>query len=146
MGIAVSFDYAAWAIAYPQFTANASQAMVTGPILTLAQQYCRNDGGGPVTDATMQTQLLWLMVAHVAALFFGQNGDTPSALVGRLSSASEGSVSVSSEFPQQPPAAAWYNQTVYGAAYWVMMKPYRMGFYRPGALFAQFPSAGDRVW
>lgn len=130
MGVVVQFNYASWVLLFPQFS-GLSQPQVVNLILPLAEGYCRNDGGGPVTSAAMQTNLLNLMVAHIAQLFFGANGQTPSPLVGRVSSASEGSVSVQTDFPSNP-NSAWYNQTPFGAAFWALAAPTRTMRYLPG--------------
>lgn len=131
MGVQVTFDYASWIQAFPQF-GSLNELQVTGPALTLAEQFCRNDGGGPVTKAATQTNLLNLMVAHVCQLMYGVNGEAASPLVGRINSATEGSVSVQAEWPQGSPAAAWYLQTPFGAMYWQATLPYRTMRYIPG--------------
>src|SRR5208282_6034259 len=101
--------------------------------------YCRNDGGGPVCDANQQTLLLNLLTAHIAQLFApAKNGQSPSTLVGRINTASEGSVSVGAEFPATP-AASWYITTQYGAAYWQLMLPFRTARYLPGYVRNQQP-------
>ncbi len=129
MGVQVQFDYAAWAAAFPMFS-HLSVQQITGPVLTFAQQYCRNDGGGPVTDAGLQLQLLNLMVAHVAQILYGTNQAAGPSAVGRLSSATEGSVSASFEFPTSADQA-WFAQTQWGAMYWQMIAPFRLGAYVP---------------
>jgi hypothetical protein len=136
MGVIVTFDYSAWIALFPQFGVTTpqytalTQNQVTNVILPLAQQYCRNDGGGPVNDAGVQAQLLNLMVAHVAQILFGSSIQPLSPLVGRISNASEGSVSVSVDFPTTA-TNAWYLQTPFGAAFWQLMLPYRLGRYVP---------------
>jgi len=75
--------------------------------------------------------LLYLLTAHVAALSYGENGQGPRPLVGRISSATEGSVSVSAEYNVAPGSAQWYAQTGYGAQYWEATAKYRVGRYRP---------------
>lgn len=130
MGVAVTFDYTTWSELFPQFS-SLTENQVTALALPLAEQYCRNDGGGPVSTAATQANLLNLMVAHICQLLFGANGQAPSPLVGRISDASEGSVSVRTEFPQTV-NAAWYNQTPFGAAFWAATAPYRTMRYLPG--------------
>ena len=130
MGVQVTFSYSAWAAQFPEF-ATVSQTLVTGTVLTLAQVYCRNDGGGPVSDANTQTALLNLMVAHLCAIFYGVNGAAPTGLVGRIASASEGSVNVGVDMPSGSPSAAWFNQTTYGAAFWAMSAQFRTMRYIP---------------
>ena len=131
MGVIVSITYATWITAYPQFSTTVSQAAFDGMLFPLAQQYVRNDGGGPVCNAGTQTQLLNLMLAHLATLFYGVNGGSgPSPLVGRINSATEGSVSVSAEMPTSQ-QAAWFMQTPAGAAFWQLALPFRLGRYFP---------------
>ena len=136
MGVIVQFSFANWAAAFPQFVTSApnfialTETQVVNVILPIAQQYCRNDGGGPVNDAALQAQLLNLMVAHVAQLLFGSALQPLSPLVGRVSDASEGSVAVAVDFPTTA-SNAWFAQTQYGAAYWQMLLPFRLGRYVP---------------
>lgn len=142
MGVVVIFDPAAWRLAYPQF-AFLTDEQLTGSVLPVAEVYLRNDGTGPVQKQETQKTLLWLIVAHVAQLMFGRvtdgvNGPQP---VGRISNASEGSVSVQFEFPTTSPGAAWFNQTPYGAAFWAASAAYRTMRYIPG-----FPSSSRRLF
>ena len=131
MGVMVTFDPVAWAAAYPQFS-NVSAASLTGVILPLAQVYCRNDGGGPIDDPNMQTQALGLMVAHCAQLFFGSTTQPLSSIVGRVSNASEGSVSVTTSWPEASSLnEAWLSQTQYGAAFLVLISSVTLGRYFP---------------
>lgn len=130
MGVQVTFDYTAWVAIYPMF-ASLTETQVVDGALPIAELYCRNDGCGPVTKAAIQTNLLNLMVAHICQLMYGVNGQSPSPLVGRMSSATEGSVSVSTEFPTTP-TNAWYMQTPFGAMFWTASAPYRTMRYIPG--------------
>ena len=130
MGVQVTFNYTEWVTGYPAFAA-VPEPLVVGTVLPLAEVYLRNDGGGPVTTAAIQTALLNLIVAHVCQLLFGPTGGSPSGLVGRISSASEGSVSVSMDFPTTP-SNAWFMQTSYGAAFWQATAQYRTMRYLPG--------------
>lgn len=141
MGVQVTFNYANWALLFPQFS-NLNSTQVTTLILPLAQQYCRNDGGGPVTDPLIQTNLLNLMVAHVAQLMFGSVTQPLSPLVGRVSSATEGSVSVQVDMPSTP-NSAWFMQTPFGAAFWQASSVYRTMRYIPGPrrCFNPWPNA-----
>jgi hypothetical protein len=130
MGISVPFVFDVWASAYPMFS-NIDQNTIQAVVLPLAQSYHRNDGGGPINDPVIQTQALWLAVAHVAQLMFGSTTQEASPLVGRVSNATEGSISVTAEYNDKNPAGAWWEQTTYGAAYWQLIKSYAMGFYHP---------------
>jgi hypothetical protein len=128
VGVVVPFVYPDWATAYPQF-ANVTEAQVVGVSLTLAQQYHVNDGHGPINDPLVQTQALWLAVAHVTQLMFGSTNQPNSPLVGRVASAGQGSVNVNADY-KSTLSSQWWDQTVYGAAYWQIIKGYSMGFYR----------------
>jgi hypothetical protein len=130
MGVIVAFDYQAWVLAYPQFS-TIPRATVTDVILEIAEIYCRNDGGGPVSKAQTQQTLLWLMVAHVAQLLYGANGQSPSGIVGVITAATEGSVSVSANFPATQ-NNAWFLQTPFGAAFFAATASYRTMRYLPG--------------
>lgn len=139
MGVQVAFIYAQFIAAFPEFTnpPGPTETAVTTVYEPLAEVYCRNDGGGPVTSATLQIALLNMMTAHVTALLFGMPNYAggvwtfqPSPLVGRVNQASEGSVSVSVDMPSSP-NSAWFNQTKYGAMYWQAILPLRLGKYIP---------------
>jgi hypothetical protein len=128
LGVQVTFDASAFATLFPTITISANQ--LTTLVLPVAELYCRNDGGGPVTTAATQTSLLNLMVAHVATLMVpplaSPAGTVPA--VGRVSTASQGSVSVALEFPQNP-NDAWFNTTPYGAAFRAATSAYRTARY-----------------
>lgn len=135
MGVVVSFNYAQWIATYPEFTGLVSQSQATS-YFAIATTIQRNDGGGPVNSADQQLSLLNMLVAHIAALFgpsaAGQSA-TPGGIVGRISGATQGSVSVqaaaySSNVSEQ---MAWFIQTKYGAMYWVATAPFRTMRYLP---------------
>ena len=125
----VTFDPAAFKLRYPEF------ATLDNALLTLyfaeATLYLDNTDCSPVTNLTVRAMLLNMIVAHIAAMNAGANGQAPSPLVGRVSNATEGSVSVGTDYAV-PGTAAWYAQTKYGAAYWEATKRYRLGRYIPG--------------
>jgi len=128
---------------YPEF--NALDPVLLGLYFNEATMYCRNDGGGPVHDIQTLTAFLNMLTAHIAALNGGVNGQSATALVGRVSSASEGSVHISVEM-KVPDTASWLMQTKYGAAYWEASKPYRLGghFVAPLGDDTDIPSAFGR--
>ena len=119
MTIAV-FDYQSWAARYPELAPTTSAALATA-LFVEAGAYLNNTDASPVCDVAMRGVYLNMLVAHLAAL---QNAQ----LVGRISSASEGSVSVSSEYAV-PGSAAWYAQTKYGAAFWAATASFRVMIY-----------------
>ena len=140
MGIQISPNYENWVALFPQFSylSLAQFNMYFG----IATNYIRNDGFGPVCDTNQQTDLLYLTTAHIAQLMAPtKTGGKPSTLVGRINHASQGSVSVGTDFPVSA-NAAWWSQTPYGAAVWQMMLPYRLGpRYVPGIgrVFSPWP-------
>jgi hypothetical protein len=133
----VIFNYPLWAQRYPEFS------QTVGPDLAQllfaeAGQYCDNSPCSVICDIPLRTIILNALVAHLAVLNVGANGSPASPLVGRLSDASEGSVSVSTEMGNPGDAGAsvnWYMQSKYGASAWQLMSPYRLGGrYTPGAV------------
>lgn len=67
----------------------------------------------------------YLLVAHKALLQDRINSGN-SGLVGRISSATEGSVSISSEYPSGSGALEqWLKQTPYGAEFYAITLPWR---------------------
>ena len=69
-----------------------------------------------------------LPTAHIAQLFAPMaNGQPASTLVGRINSATQGSVSVQAAYSNNvTEQMAWFVQTQYGAMYWVATAPYRL--------------------
>ena len=71
--------------------------------------------------------LLFLLVAHFAVLQQRVEGD--NEVVGRISSASQGSVSVTLDNGQTTLSDKWYQQTPYGSKYWALTAKYRSFLY-----------------
>lgn len=133
MGVVVDFTYTDWLGVYPQFTSTVTQSAFDLTIFPLTTNFCANDGSGQASTAAIQTNLLGLMASHIAQLLFGTPAQPVSPLVGRINSASEGSVSVGVDMPTTGnPTQAWLYQTQYGATYWALTAPYRTMHYRPG--------------
>lgn len=132
MGVKVDFDYQAWITLFPEF-ANVSEPQADA-LFVQAQLFCVNDGSGPVCDPLVQTNLLYLMMAHLAALFQLANGQPVNELVGRITNATQGSVTlaVNPDIGVEDGPSQWLAQTKYGYAYWYATAPYRMFRYFPG--------------
>jgi hypothetical protein len=126
MGVFVAFDYAAWIGLFPQFS-YIPQPVAQG-FFDAAGLYWRNDGSGPVRTAAHQSLIMNWLTAHLAALMYPTPAG-PSGTVGHIKSASEGSVSVSVDWPTTG-ANAWFLQTQYGATWWQMTAGYRTFRYR----------------
>lgn len=128
----VTFNYATWIARYPEFAGVTQQ--VAQLYFDEATTYVRNDGGGPVSSSAILAVLLNTVTAHIAWLCSTRdaNGNIVTGgavqapgLVGRVSSASEGSVSVSAENDYPAGSAQWWQQSKYGAAFWAMTAQYR---------------------
>lgn len=136
----VTFDPAVFKAAFPMFATVADAALTMN--FGLSQLFLNNSCRSVVIDANTRQTLLNLLVAHITALFQGINGAAPAGIVGRVSDATEGSVSVSAAFPENP-NAAWFDQTPWGAMYWAATAPYRTFRYiPPPAVCADFPGGG----
>jgi hypothetical protein len=158
----VTFDFDTWVATYPEFAGcSAAQGQAW---FDLADLYFANDSGNPALTAgdARFAQLVYMMTSHVAWLNAprdangapAQAGQPASPLVGRVSSASEGSVSVQTDAGDAnagSPSQAWYMQTKYGAAWWAATAPYRTARYAarptyvPGT-YGAFPAFRRRCW
>ena len=131
MGAIATFDYGAWSAAYPEFS-NIDQWQAAS-FWALAGLYHNNTGTGPVTDADQQALLMGLLTAHIAYSRVGTDGNPSPAsqgVAGRVSSASMGVVSVSTDLQGMPGTAAFYSTSSYGLAYWAATAAYRTMNYR----------------
>lgn len=93
--------------------------------------YLSNTECSLVRDLTKRALLLNMLVAHIASM----NSEGSSPLVGRINSATEGSVSVTTDMGAVSGSAAWFMQTKYGAAYWQATVSLRSFRYFPGRSF-----------
>lgn len=137
---AVVFNVALFRELYPMFSA-ASDPLLDA-LFTQACMYLDNTDASLVQDLKEREQLLMLLVAHLCALrgYDSGNGSAGgSGLVGRITSASEGSVSVSVDSSGSNDASWWYLQTPWGADYWQLTSPYRSMIYHPGASPSRYP-------
>jgi len=126
----VVFDPAAFKARYPEF-ATATDAQLQG-CFDEACLIVDNTACSVVRQVERRTTLLWMLTAHIAALTIGVNGQAPSGLVGRVDSATEGSVSVHADWSGASASQAWYLQTPYGAMFWQVTSIYRRFRYIPG--------------
>lgn len=127
MAIAV-FDYAAWIARYPEFGAVSAERAAL--FFAEACLYFDNTDGSSVQDVPTRLMLLNMMTSHVAQMAGALSPTgTPDGKVGRVSSASEGSVSVSIDLNVKPGQAAWYSQTPYGLSFWQATKGLRSATY-----------------
>jgi hypothetical protein len=126
----VVFDYSGWQMRYPELACWVAAGLAQAFFLE-AQIYLSNEACSPVPSVAKRTVLLNMLVAHIAALNAPLNGEPSPTLVGRIASASEGSVSVSVTM-ETPGTAAWFNTTKYGAAFYAATASLRTMRYVPG--------------
>lgn len=142
---AVTFDYAAFVARYPEF--GAIGQVLAQAYFDDAGAYCENDACNPAfgitvyngsTPMTLLARLLNMLTAHIAFLSAPRDaqgnpaasGSPPSPLVGRISSAAEGSVNVSVELGESgSPSEAFFSQTSYGLAFWQASAQFRTARY-----------------
>ncbi|MXV35745.1 MULTISPECIES: DUF4054 domain-containing protein [unclassified Saccharibacter] len=130
----VEFSYTDWAAAFPDLaqSVNETQARM------LFRQACRflnNTAFSIVQDVEERQDLLWLLMAHLAQLGLNASGAGSTGTqggVGRIASASRGSVSVSFDGAGLPSHAGWFTQTQYGLTYWQATAQYRQMRMTPG--------------
>jgi hypothetical protein len=130
---AVVFDYTAWSTRYPELANSVAQPLAQ-QYFNEAQLYCDNSACSVVRDDSpggQRAMLLNMVTAHIAALNAPMNNEASSPLVGRINSATEGSVSVQTQNDYPPGSVQWYQSTKYGAAYWAATAAYRTLRYIP---------------
>ena len=143
MTVAV-FVVADWRVRFPEFS-NVSDDEVNDCFTDATMILDNTDASlAPCDPATYLPRLryLWHLTAHLAQLYFGSTVQAQSRVVGRISSAGQGSVNMSAEY-NGPQAASWYNQTQYGATYWNMTRQLRTFQYVPGM---SGPACPPRRW
>lgn len=128
---AVVFDKARFQTTYPEVRAADAQLEMW---FAQAESLLDNTGRSIVKKPEEREMLLFLLVRHFAAL---AERAAQGGLVGRIASASEGSVSVSADMGAAIGNAAWYLQTPYGATYWQLTAKYRRFRYVSGGCYAR---------
>lgn len=144
MGVA-AFDYPLWAATYPEFaTVDETTATVQFDTATL---FLDNTDCSPVRDVTRRLTLLNMITAHLVKLFVPVASVAPGGLVGRISTATEGSVTVSTDYAKaNTNLEAWWVQTKYGAMYWAAMAAFRTMRYVPGPTRFVDARGYGRLW
>lgn len=124
----VTLDFAKFQADYPKFS-----NITSDQFDFLSKQvimYLDNTDNSVVDDLVARENMLYLLVAHLAYLFYGDaSGNGGAGAVGRVSSAREGSVEVDMDIGNMPFNAAFFSQTPYGFMFWQMTKPYRVPVY-----------------
>lgn len=123
----VIFDPAEFRALYPAVKATDAQLF---EYFAIAETFLDNTPCSLVKDVAQRKRLLYLLVAHIASLMGMAEDGNP--IVGRMSSATEGTVSVSFDYGTMGNNERWYLQTPWGAMYWQLTKKYRSAVYRMG--------------
>jgi len=129
MGVVV-FSASAFKTRYPEFSTVGDT--VLDAYFSESTIYLNNTESSRVQDVGQRGVLLNMLTAHLAALYSGVSGRPPVGVVGRINSATEGSVTVAADMGPVTNSQAWYLQTKYGAQYWAATAQYRQMVYRPG--------------
>lgn len=126
----VTYSYSDWVAAFPEFSGcSAPQGQA---FFNRATTLFGNSNTNPMYRAQGAAgfkTLMYLLVSHIAWLNAPRDangnpatsGQPASPIVGRINSASEGSVSVQADMGDATagsPSQAWYMQTRYGAEFW----------------------------
>lgn len=123
----VTFDPAAFKAAYPEFAAVPDARL--SYFFSIATLYLSNADNSPVQNVTRRGLYLFMITAHIAYLSGALSADGTPPAVGRVSSASEGSVSIDTDFPLTP-NTAWWMMSQYGAQFWQATASLRTMHYR----------------
>ena len=149
-GQPIVFNYETWVARYPEFAAISKP--LAQAFFDEAGLYFQNCGW--TASLSIAPTLLNMLTAHIAWLYAprdgagnpSSSGSAPSPLTGRISSASEGSVSVSTELTSSgSPSEAFFTQTRYGFSFWSATAQFRTARYaaRPTLVVnGAFPSRG----
>lgn len=136
----VAFDYAAWSLRFPELAGNISPALAQ-ECFEDACLVLNNTAYSPVRDLSRRARLLALLTAHIAQLGLPTSaGGNGAGVVGRVASATRGSVSISTDAGPQTASSAWFMQTQYGAMFWQLTAFLRQMRLMPGA------STRPRIW
>jgi hypothetical protein len=111
---AVVFDPAAFKARYPEF-ASVDDALLSA-CFTEAGFYLSNKDNSPVQDIARRSVLLNMLTAHIAYIGGALSVDGQPRPVGRVSQASQGSVSAAFDYAA-PGSTAWFQQSQYGVAF-----------------------------
>lgn len=131
----VVFEPTVFQAKYPEFAG--INAGLLQDDFNLATLHLNNSCQSRVRDANVRQTLLGLLTAHIAILLQGTNTGgmnpiitPPLGVIGRVSNASEGSVSVAAQLDGSGnPSQAWYTQTKYGFMYWQATAKWRQAVY-----------------
>lgn len=128
-GVAV-FNPTMFLARYPEFSAIPTDTLQT--YFYEAQLYLNNTSCSIVQNVFIRLVLLNMLTAHIAFIGGALTADQQPRPVGRVSEASEGTVSAAFEgVTPTPGTGEWFQQSQYGAAFWQATTQYRSARYTP---------------
>lgn len=122
----VAFSFPGWSARYPELLATVSEPLAVALFDEAGALYLDNTLSSPIA-AGQRSALLGMVVAHLAVL-----ASRDATIVGRLSDASEGSISTAFEMGPASNSSAFWMQTRYGAMFWQATASLRTARYVPG--------------
>lgn len=126
----VQFNPSVFKSYYPEFSSASDQALTA--CFQQAMLYLSNTDASIVQNIQTRAMLFDFLTAHIAILRGLLSADGQARAVGRVSQATEGSVTAGLDYSAATPGTgAWFNQTQYGAMYWQAMAPFRGFHYYP---------------
>lgn len=141
----VTFDPAAFVADFPSFAGVSPVALNFN--FSLACLQLNNTLCSIVCDEPTRAALLNLLTAHITATLNGVNGQPPSGVVGRISSATQGTVTAQMEWASQVSVSeAYYAQTPWGVTYWQSTAQYRAARYVPPSCGSGYGAGGWNAW
>lgn len=148
MAIAV-FNYLQWAALFPALGDSVDEATASG-FFSIAGFLLDNSDCSPVPDVNARLTYLNYVTAHLAALsgypVAAGQVPSPSGVIGRVSSATEGTVSVDSEWGGSvSKSEAFWLQSQYGAIFWQLTRWLRTARYVPAPPRYFGPGLGGRA-
>jgi hypothetical protein len=157
-GEPITFDYNAFVGMYPEFAAITPQ--MAANYFLMSNQYFANSPDNPALAVGIEhmTMLAYMCTAHIAFLLAPRDangrpaavGQPASPIVGRVNSASQGSVSIGAELQGSgSPSEAFFTQTQYGFMFWQATAQYRTWRYAANPTYvpsAIFPMGRGRMF
>ncbi|MDC9598775.1 DUF4054 domain-containing protein [Xenorhabdus anantnagensis] len=125
----VELDIKKWRELYPNIQSTDARLEM---YFVEATMLLNNTEHSCVKNLKEREMLLYLLMAHIAEL--QNNMDAGNNVVGRASSATEGSVSISLDYGTTTNEEKWYTQTGRGAKYWQLTARYRSFLYVIGQM------------
>ena len=115
----VVFNFEEFITEFPEF--NEKEESLVTALFNRATKFLDNTADSIICDTEIRKEVLYLLTAHFLEL---QNRG--AGTVGSVASASEGDASASFSVMNSTVPFPW-NQTQYGAEYWVLILPYLSG-------------------